>query len=301
MFDNKLLAALMAVAEAGSFERAARLLCLTPSAVSQRIRQLEERCGQTLLMRSSPVQLTPLGQRLLRHARQLEQLEAGLNEELREEGGIDWLPLPLALNNDSLSTWFMPAVAEHVKAHRQLLRLMVDDEAHTQARLRAGEVLGCISSEEKPPSGCRSERLGVIRYRYVASRAFAERYFSQGVSRSSLAQAPGLLFRRHDTQHLSTLERVFGIEAAELPLMMLPSTRALLDGVRAGLGYAVCPELQWESLLEGAAVKEEFLDILPAEALQTVLYWQCWSQLAPRVERFSEALVTGARQRLPQQ
>ena len=52
MFDYKLLTALEAVVKAGSFDKAAALLCITPSAVSQRIRQLEERTGQLLLIRS---------------------------------------------------------------------------------------------------------------------------------------------------------------------------------------------------------------------------------------------------------
>ena len=45
MLDSKPLMALDAVLQAGSFDKAAQRLCITPSAVSQRIRQLEERIG----------------------------------------------------------------------------------------------------------------------------------------------------------------------------------------------------------------------------------------------------------------
>ena len=46
MFDYAALEALATVLREGSFERAARRLHVTPSAISQRIKQLEERAGQ---------------------------------------------------------------------------------------------------------------------------------------------------------------------------------------------------------------------------------------------------------------
>ena len=61
MLDAKPLDALEAIVRAGSFELAAQWLCITPSAVSQRIRQLEEQLGQTVLVRSQPVRPTPAG------------------------------------------------------------------------------------------------------------------------------------------------------------------------------------------------------------------------------------------------
>ena len=48
------LDALVAIADAGSFEAAARALHVTPSAVSQRIRALEAAVGQVLVSRGTP-------------------------------------------------------------------------------------------------------------------------------------------------------------------------------------------------------------------------------------------------------
>ena len=64
MLDYTSLEALATVLHEGSFERAARRLHVTPSAVSQRVKQLEERLGQVLVQRGSPCTGTEAGQRL---------------------------------------------------------------------------------------------------------------------------------------------------------------------------------------------------------------------------------------------
>ena len=82
MLDESLLAAIAAVAREGSFERAARVLHVTPSAVSQRVRLLEERIGAALIVRGQPCVPTEIGGRLCRHAALVSVLEAELRREL---------------------------------------------------------------------------------------------------------------------------------------------------------------------------------------------------------------------------
>jgi len=82
MLDYKLIEALALVIDEGGFERASASLCITQSAVSQRIRLLEEVCGQILLIRSSPPEPTPVGRNLLKHYRQVKLLEENLLVDL---------------------------------------------------------------------------------------------------------------------------------------------------------------------------------------------------------------------------
>ena len=84
MVDGEQLAAFAAVIELGSFDAAADRLHLTPSAVSQRIKALEQRVGQVLVVRQKPCIATPAGVPLLRLATQTALLEA---EALAEMGG----------------------------------------------------------------------------------------------------------------------------------------------------------------------------------------------------------------------
>ncbi|GBH23948.1 hypothetical protein BvRS1_09970 [Burkholderia vietnamiensis] len=67
MLDYALLDALAAVIRPGSFERAAKELNVTPSAVSQRVKLLEERVGSVLVKRGQPGVATPSGALLCRH------------------------------------------------------------------------------------------------------------------------------------------------------------------------------------------------------------------------------------------
>ncbi|SPZ33728.1 chromosome replication initiation inhibitor protein [Agrobacterium tumefaciens] len=61
MLDYPAMRAVALVAQTGSFEKAAQVLCVTPSAVSQRIKQLEERLGVVLIVRGNPCVATEKG------------------------------------------------------------------------------------------------------------------------------------------------------------------------------------------------------------------------------------------------
>ena len=82
MFDYKLIEALAAVLQEGGFDRAAKALHLTQSAVSQRVKLLEEQTGQILLARTTPPQPTPAGQKLLKHSLQIKRLEDDLRDPI---------------------------------------------------------------------------------------------------------------------------------------------------------------------------------------------------------------------------
>jgi LysR family transcriptional regulator (chromosome initiation inhibitor) len=70
--------------ERGSFEAAAEALHVTPSTISQRIKALEQRVGQVLVVRGKPCAATAAGVPLQRLAAQSALLEA---EALAEMGG----------------------------------------------------------------------------------------------------------------------------------------------------------------------------------------------------------------------
>ena len=112
MLDYAALSALAAVVREGSFERAAQALFVTPSAVSQRIRALEERVGCALVVRGQPCRPTDAGRRLCQHVdrvRLLEQELQGTLPTLAPQGPAR-AALPIAVNADSLATWFAPAL-----------------------------------------------------------------------------------------------------------------------------------------------------------------------------------------------
>ncbi|SDM26143.1 DNA-binding transcriptional regulator, LysR family [Modicisalibacter muralis] len=78
LLDSDVLRTFVAIAESGSFTRAARQVFRTPSALSMQIKRLEETLGQSLFVREArQVRLTPEGEVLLSYGRRLLKL----NEE----------------------------------------------------------------------------------------------------------------------------------------------------------------------------------------------------------------------------
>src|SRR5690349_5479369 len=97
------LAALLAIADHGTFEAAARHLHVTPSAVSQRIRALESEVGQVVVRRATPCVPTPAGEVLVRLARQTRLLHDEVRDALAH-GHLGTVDLPVVVNADSLAT-----------------------------------------------------------------------------------------------------------------------------------------------------------------------------------------------------
>ncbi|NBA95640.1 LysR family transcriptional regulator ArgP [Pseudomonas sp. R5(2019)] len=291
MFDYKLLSALAAVVEQAGFERAAQVLGLSQSAVSQRIKLLEARVGQPVLVRATPPSPTEIGRRLLNHVQQVRLLERDLQGQvpaLDEEG----LPerLRVALNADSLATWWAVAVSDFCAEQHLLLDHVVEDQEVGLKRMRAGEVAACLCASERPVAGARSVALGAMRYRALASPAFLARHFPDGFEAARLARVPALVFGPDDfLQHryLASL----GIEGGFLH-HLCPSSEGFIRLTEAGLGWGLVPELQVREQLAAGTLVE----ILADRPIDVPLYWHHWRNGGQLLARFTEHLSRTASQ-----
>ena len=251
MFDRAQLEAFSAVVQLGSFERAAKVLHLTRSAISQRIKALEDAVSTILLIREKPIVTTRKGDILLRHIRALKILEDGtISAILPTPHTRAPVPVAIAVNADSLSTWFAPLVAQLLRRFKIALEIVSDDQDHTFSRLTRGEVLGCVSSAPDAMPGFEATPLGAMHYLCVASPEFRRKYFKGELSIAAALAAPAILFDRKDTLHEQYLAQLFGVKDTQYTRHYLPSPTALLDGICAGLGYAMAPGLQIAPRLE---------------------------------------------------
>lgn len=271
MFDYKLLAALAAVVEQGGFERAAQLLGLSQSAVSQRIKLLEARVGQPVLLRATPPAPTEVGRRLLNHVQQVRLLERDLQGQvpaLAEDQPVE--RLRIALNADSLATWWAPLVGDFCAEHKLLLDLVVEDQDVGLKRMRAGEVAACVCAAERPVAGARALPLGAMRYRALASPGFIARHFAAGVNAESMARAPAIVFGPDDLlqhRYMASL----GLNGA-FNYHLCPSSEGFIRLAGAGLGWGLVPELQVQRELASG----ELVELLPERPLDVPLYWHHW-------------------------
>ncbi|WP_455926510.1 LysR family transcriptional regulator ArgP [Pseudomonas putida] len=271
MFDYKLLSALAAVAEQGGFERAAQVLGLSQSAISQRIKLLEARLGQPVLVRATPPTPTEVGRRLLNHVQQVRLLERDLQGQvpaLGEEGVPE--RLRIALNADSLATWWASAVGRFCAERGLLLDLVVEDQEVGLKRMRAGEVAACLCASERPVSGARSVLLGAMRYRSLASPGFVARHFPGGFDAGQLARAPALVFGPDDLLQHRYMAGL-GIDGS-FTHHLCPSSEGFMRMAEAGLGWGLMPELQVQSQLAAGTLVE----LSPQRWVDVPLYWHHW-------------------------
>ena len=271
MFDYKLLAALAAVVEQAGFERAAQVLGLSQSAVSQRIKLLEARVGQPVLVRATPPTPTEIGRRLLNHVQQVRLLERDLQGQVPalDEGALPER-LRIALNADSLATWWAAAVGAFCAEHRVLLDLVVEDQDVGLKRMRAGEVAACVCAAERPVAGARSVALGAMRYRALASPAFIARHFPHGVTPAMLARVPAIVFGPDDLLQHRYLAGL-GLDGG-FAHHLCPSSEGFVRLTSAGFGWGLVPELQVRRELEAGVLVE----LVPGRALDVPLYWHHW-------------------------
>ena len=295
MLDYAALHALAAVIREGSFDRAARSLHVTPSAISQRIRLLEERVGCALVVRGQPCLPTETGRRMCQHMDRVRLLEQELTDALpamAPEGGAR-VTLPVAVNADSLASWFAPAMAAYAAQAPVLITLSVDDQDHTAEWLRTGAVLAAVTSSARPATGCNSQPLGVMRYLAAASPAFMARHFGAGVGAGSLAQAPSLLFNTKDELQASWVRRLCH-RHVELPRHTLPSPQAFVTAALAGMGWGMFPQgMVAPHLAEGSLV-----ELVPGTPLDVPLYWQTARAASGLLDGLTRQLVAAARNAL---
>jgi LysR family transcriptional regulator (chromosome initiation inhibitor) len=295
MLDYAALSALAAVVREGSFERAARALHVTPSAISQRIRQLEERVGCALVVRDQPCRPTATGRRLCQHVDHVRLLEQDLQGALPglDLPGPTRVAVPVAANADSLATWLVPALAAFAAASPVLVEVAVDDQDHTAEWLRSGAVVAAVTAMARPAAGCNSRPLGSMRYLAAASPAFVARHFADGVGAGSLAQAPSLVFNTKDELQARWARRLCHREV-ELPRHMLPSTEAFVAASLAGMGWGLQPQVLIAPHLESGALVELVADT----PLDVPLYWQHARAASHLLDALSGAIMAAAREAL---
>lgn len=294
MIDYASLRAVAAVAETGSFEKAARILNVTPSAVSQRVKQLEDRIGAALIARGNPCAATEKGAWLCRHMQHVSLLEQELFRELPglEDGerGTKRATVAVAVNADSLGSWFLPAAARFSERTGHLLAVTVDDQDHTAEWLKRGQVLAAVTSLDKPVSGCRALPLGALRYRATASPAFMARHFPDGVFTAALAAAPSLTFNQKDRLQEQWAKAALGSDAA-LSGHWLPSTQAFVDACLLGLGWGMNPEL----LVRDHLAAGRLVELVPDAFLDIPLYWQINRLAADQLTQLTAAVSQAAK------
>lgn len=287
MIDYKLLEALATVIECGGFERAGAALGISQSAVSQRLRTLEIRLGQPVLIRSPVIKATPAGQRLLNHVQQVQLLERDL------VGSIPALSEPtarlrIALNADSLATWWAAAIGEFCAKEALLLDMVIEDQDIGLRRMREGDVAACLCSSPQPVAGARCVPVGTMNYLPLATPAYVQRYFFSGFTAANLETAPAIVFGPNDQlQHRFLAQCGYH---GPVPHHLCPSSEGFVKLALAGMGYGMIPQAQVQQELD----RGQLVSIAPGQSLEVRLYWHFWRHGGGVMDRLTTAIQSAS-------
>jgi len=274
MLDYALLETLAAVARHGSFERAAQDLNVTPSAISQRVKLLEERVGSILIKRGQPCTPTPSGAMLCQHAERVRFMEVELGTHMPSLPGAasDQLTLfRVAVNDDSMSTWFVESMADFCVERGILLDIVVDYHDHTIQLIRDGSVQGAVTTQANVIQGWKSIKLGRMKYLAVCSPNYHAKFFKNGLTRDTFRHAPQISFTAKDELPSRYVKRVVRAEVHP-PVHFVPHRLGFVRCCVAGLGWGMCPQRMVANLLRDC----QLVEVSPGCHLDVDLYWQCW-------------------------
>lgn len=292
-FDRQQLETFAVVVETRHFGRAAGALNVTRGAVSQRIIALEEAFGVPLLVREG-VTPTPAGETLLSHIQALKLLEADTLQRIKPDSK-GRTKIAIAVNADSLASWFEP-VACAIAKENFALELLVDDQDHTLSLLTRGEAMGCVSTASDAPTGFAAKPIGVMEYECVAVPKFTDEYFSKGLTLHNILAAPAVLFNRKDRLHAIFLERLLGFPVSGYATHFFPSPIALLMAIRAGVGYGLVPSMQARPLIDAG----DLVSLAPHKNIDVSLYWHHWEKAPSNARAISQLVMDHARDSLTQ-
>jgi LysR family transcriptional regulator (chromosome initiation inhibitor) len=305
-YDPDALECLAAIVEEGGFERAARRLSITQSAVSQRLRALEAQIGTVLIVRSRPLKATSAGMLLLKHTKMLRLLRADLERDLKELApsslgrAREEERISIAINADSIATWAMQALT--TLAQQGLpMEIITDDQDFTHEWLREGQVLGCVTSLKQALRGCKITPLGVMEYIAVATPQFAKSRLASldrsgndagvfGLTAHNFRDVPFVAFNRKDDMQSEFVSKAFSLKNVSLNQLFVPSSEGQVRAVLAGWGVSVVPRLLTQSLLDQGLL----INVAPGHVLPIQLYWHCWNLESEVLDALTAALKHSA-------
>ncbi|TQJ46876.1 LysR family transcriptional regulator ArgP [Streptomyces sp. SLBN-115] len=286
---------LLAVVDEGTFDAAAAALHVTPSAVSQRVKALEQRTGRVLLLRTKPARPTESGEIVVRFARQLARLERDTRSELGMSGEGEPARVTVAVNADSLATWFLPALTRVPREPQLCFELHREDETRTAELLREGLVMAAVTSSPEAVTGCTVRTLGTMRYLAAATQDFVSRHLGDGPLHETLGRAPVMTFDRSDDLQdafVRGLRR--GVGGASPVRQAVPTSEGFVTAVVAGLGWGMVPEVQAGPLLRSG----HLVSLAPEHPLDVPLYWQQWKLDSPALAVVADAVTATAAEAL---
>ncbi len=235
-----LLRTFAAVAEHGSFTRAAEAIHVSQPAVSRAVRELEEQLGLPLVERiAGQVRCTEAGTALFRHAGAIFALERTAEADIRARRGLKQGTLVVGGSRTVATYLLPPLVARFLEAHPHVSVRMVSDNTHAiEQRLLAYELdLALVEAPMHDPRiellEWRDDQMAIVasatRFRGTRRRMSTERFSSmRWIMRETGSGTRDIAISRL---------REAGVEISDM--LEVDGNAAVVASVAAGLGVTM--------------------------------------------------------------
>lgn len=283
--DYESIKTLESVIRNQNFERAAKELFVTQSAISQRINQMEVEFGQRLLIRDMPYRATEIGEKILSHYRKVQSLE----QELDLDSSKDIKPtIRISMNVDSLEIWFRKVLQNPDIAKLMNLEITIDDEKYTLDYLKSGRVDVSIGIVKTPVSNHECTKLGDMTYVLVASPEFKKQFISKDIENLDFSKIPAIVFNERDDLHTQYLKKYFHFSGS-YPKTSVPSVNGIKSALISGFGYGLQPLMDIQKELKS----KELVLLDRKNSFQRELYIHHWNYQTPALKKLI-ATIQGA-------
>ena len=232
------------VAASLSFSEASKQLYISQSAVSQSIKILEKKLGQTLFIRSTKkVQLTPAGQVLFAHIEPAMNLIRRGESQLLDSGLLGLGQLHIGASDTICRYFLVPYLKEfHQKYPHVPIKVTNATSLSCVELLEQGKVDLAVINFPNANLNPSYIQKTVCRFTdvFIANPSYF--HLKQVISLSQLTEYPILMLDRKSTTS-EFLHNLFLQHRLELiPQIELSSNDLLIDLARIGLGIAIIPD-----------------------------------------------------------
>jgi LysR family transcriptional regulator (chromosome initiation inhibitor) len=222
------------------------------------------------------------------------RLEHDAYAELGLSGTGEPTRVSVAVNADSLATWFLGVLTRVPEELRLYFELRREDEDHTAALLREGVVMAAVTSSPDAVPGCSVRSLGRMRYVPVAAPDFTARHLG-GPLEKVLVDVPVVTFDRRDDFQDGFVRRLTrGRSSASALRHYVPTSEGFVEAVAAGLGWGLVPEAQADPLLHTGRL----VGLAPGRTVDVPLYWQQWKLDSPALAQVAQTVTATAAEAL---
>lgn len=259
------------VARLKSITRSAEKLCLTQSAVSNRVAALEEELGITLLdRRERSFKLTPSGTRFLQYAERLLALQREIKSQL---GSPEQMPLSLRIGGieTALHTWLIPMIDLLKKSNRQIeLELTIETTPVLVEQLRRGSLDLVFAALPALGEQISNEVLAPLEMVFVGPESMA----TQGpIGVDELLAHDLMTFQGGSAPHVALLDLLRSLGSVGKRVHTVSSISALVRLVESGFGIATLPRAAAEQQLPRSRIAILRCDAALAPLPMVASYW----------------------------